>query len=114
MFREIWSMTEKPFLPFWTFFPFLVPYGLKFENQNFQKNEKNTSRYYHFTKIDGSHMMYGSTDMKCNGQNFCHFGLFFALLPSNNLKIQNFEKMKELFGDIIILRRCNINENHDT
>ena len=43
---------------------------------------------------------------------FCRFGLFFALLPppSNNLKIQNFEKMKTPPGDII-LHKCT--ENHD-
>ena len=34
---------------------------------------------------------------------FCHFGLFFALLPSNNPKNQNIEKMKKLPGEIVIL-----------
>ena len=29
--------------------------------------------------------------------------------PPNNLKNQNFEEMKKLPGDIIILHRCNIN-----
>ena len=43
---------------------------------------------------------------------FCPFGLFFALLPANNPKNQNFEKMKKLPGNIIILHRCNINDNH--
>ena len=40
---------------------------------------------------------------------FCHFGPFFALLPSNNPKTQNFEKLK---WHIIILHMCNINDNH--
>ena len=31
--------------------------------------------------INDSHMMYGSWDMDCNEQNFCHFRPFFALLP---------------------------------
>ena len=46
-------------------------------------------------------------------KNFCHFGLFFALLlPPKNLKIQNFEKMKIAPRDIIILHLCIINDNH--
>ena len=52
---------------------------------------------------------------------FSHFGLFFALLTflhllppmlPNNLENQNFEKMKKMPGDIIILHMCTINENH--
>ena len=42
---------------------------------------------------------------------FCNFGLVFALLP-NNSKNQNFEKMKKTPGDIIILHKCTINNNH--
>ena len=38
-----------------------------------------------------------------------HFGLFFALLPPNNIKNQNFEKMKQDPGDIIILHMCTKN-----
>ena len=38
-----------------------------------------------------------------------HFGLFFALLPPNSLKNQNFEKMKKMPGDIIILHMCTKN-----
>ena len=33
---------------------------------------------------------------------FCHFGPFFPLLPPNNPKNQNLEKMKQTPGDIII------------
>ena len=43
---------------------------------------------------------------------FCHFGPFFALYPPNNPKNQNFEKMKKTPGDIIILHKCTINDNH--
>ena len=38
-----------------------------------------------------------------------HFGLFFALLPPNSPKNQNFEKMKKTPGDIIILHMCTKN-----
>ena len=40
-----------------------------------------------------------------------HFGLFFALLPPNSLKNENFEKMKKKPGDIIILHKST--KNHD-
>ena len=32
--------------------------------------------------------------------------------PPNNPENQNFEKMKKILGDIIILHMCTINENH--
>ena len=39
-----------------------------------------------------------------------HFGLYFALfLPPYSQKNQNFEKMKKLPGDIIILHMCTKN-----
>ena len=40
-------------------------------------------------------MVYGSWDMERDRHNFCHFGLFFALLHPNNLENQNLEKMKQ-------------------
>ena len=33
-------------------------------------------------------------------KNFCHLGQFFVVLPPNNPKNQNFEKMKKLPRDI--------------
>ena len=47
----------------------------------------------HKCTINGNHIMYGSWDMKHDGESFSHFGQFFALLPPpNNPKNQNFEK----------------------
>ena len=44
---------------------------------------------------------------------FCHFGpFFFSLLPPNNLKNQNFEKMEKNPGDITILHQCTKNPDH--
>ena len=37
---------------------------------------------------------------------------FLPFYPTNNPKNQNFEKMKKALGDIIILHRCNTNDNH--
>ena len=61
--------------------------------------------------ITDNHVMYGSWDMEHDRKNFGHLGTFLPFYPPNNLKNQNFEKMKKLAGDII-LHRCNINDNH--
>ena len=42
----------------------------------------------------------------------CHFGPFLPSDPPNNLENQNFEKMKNMPGDIIILHLCTTNDNH--
>ena len=46
------------------------------------------------------------------GRMFCHLGQLFAHLPLKNLKNQNFEKMKKMPGDIIILHKCTKNQVH--
>ena len=57
--------------------------------------------------------MYGFWDMECVTDGiFCHFGPFLPFYPSNNLKNQKFEKMKNTPKDIIILHTCTINDNH--
>ena len=43
---------------------------------------------------------------------FCNFGPFFALLPPDNLKNQNLEKLENKAGDIITLHMATINGNH--
>ena len=59
------------------------------------------------------HMMYGSWDMKCHRQNFLSLCTIFQLFyPPNNPKNQNFEKMKETAGNIIILHKCTKNHDH--
>ena len=63
----------------------------------------------HLCTTNDNHMMYGSWDINWI---FGHFVLFFALLPSNKMKNQNFEKLKKTPGDIIILHMSTINENY--
>ena len=41
-----------------------------------------------------------------------HFGLFFAVLPPNSLKNQNFKKWKKYYEDIIILHKCTKTQDH--
>ena len=50
--------------------------------------------------------------MERDRQNFLSFGLFFALLPPKNSENENFDKMKKMPGNIIILQMCTINKNH--
>ena len=58
-------------------------------------------------------MMYGSSDMECNRQNFLSFWTIFCpFTPLTTQKNQNFEKMKTTPGDIIILHKCTKNDNH--
>ena len=94
-------------MSFWTVFCPFTPYGPR--KSIFLKNGKSTWRYYPFTSINDSHIMYGSSDMDSNRQNF--FDILDHFLPFYP-KTQNFEKMKKIPGDIIILHRCNINNNH--
>ena len=55
-------------------------------------------------------MIHDSQDMDSNRQNFEDNFLLFC--PSNNPEKQNFERLKNLPGDIIILQVCTINNNH--
>ena len=51
--------------------------------------------------------------MKRDEQNFLSFwDCFLPFYPSNNLKNQNFEKLRKTPGDIIILHMCAINDSH--
>ena len=43
---------------------------------------------------------------------FCHFRLFFDLLPPSSPKNKNFKIMKKIIRDIIILHKCTKNHNH--
>ena len=104
------------FLSFWTVFCTFTPHPMDPENWNFEKMKKTPKDIIilQMCTINNSHMMYGSRDMECNGQNFfVVLGLFFALLPPKNLKNQNIEKMRKTPEDIIILHMCIINDNYD-
>ena len=66
--------------------------------------------------INGSHMIYGFSDMECNRQNvlstwtvFCPFTL---PLPPNNPENQNFEKLKKAPRAIILFHKCTKIHDH--
>ena len=95
------------------FLPFCPPKNP--ENQNFEKMKKTPGDTITLNKciINDNHMMFSSWDMKCDRHIFfVILGHFLPLCPTSNPKNQNFEKMKKLPGDIIILHRCTKNHNH--
>ena len=55
------------------------------------------------------HMMYGSWDMECHGQNFCHRTIFWPFTLLMTKKIKFWKNEKKTFEDI--LRKCF--KNHD-
>ena len=84
------------------FFALLSPNNPK--NQNFDKMKKTPGDIIilHKCTINGNHMMYGLRDIKCDRQNCLSFWTDFCpFTPPNNLKNQNFEKLKNIPGDII-------------
>ena len=64
------------------------------------KKWNNTWRHYHFTNINHSHMMHGSTDTECNRHNFLSFldcFLPFYSLTTRKVKIlKNGRKFLEI------------------
>ena len=75
-------------LLFWKIFAPLWTQKIKI----FKRIEKNPWKYYHFTNINDSHMMYGSSDMECSGHNFLSFWTIFC--PFTALTIQKIKIWK--------------------
>ena len=91
---EIWSATDRIFCHSGPFFALLPPYGPR--KSKFSKNGKNNWRYYHFTNLNNSHMMYGSSDIECNRQNILSFWTIFChFTPLTTQKIKILEKWKK-------------------
>ena len=95
--------------PYMTIIWCLVPEQPK--KSKFWKTEKNVRRYNHFTHV--VYYKWQSWNMERDRQNFLSFWtIFWPFTPPNNPKNQNFEKMKKMPGDIIILHKCTKNHNH--
>ena len=117
MIPEMWTATDRIFCHSGLFFALLLPYGPR--NQNFQRNGKNTWRYNHFTNISNSHMRYGSSNMKCNGQNFLSSGTvscsFTPLTTQKMIILKKWKKSLEISSFYIcvpkiMIRWCMIPE----
>ena len=112
MVPEIWSMIDRIFCHFGLFFALLPPNN---KNLKFWKNEKNSWRYYHFIHVYQKWQSYDVWFLRYWAQRtefFVNLDHFLHFYPLNNLKNQNFEKMKKIPGDIIILHKCTLNGNH--
>ena len=98
MVPKIWRLWQTEFFVILDrFLPFYLPNNLK--NQNFEKMKKSPGDIIilHMCTINDNHKRYGSRDIERNGQNFLSFWtVFFPFYPHNNLKNQNFEKLKKI------------------
>ena len=85
------------------------------KKSKFWKNEKNhleiLSFYICVPKLTIIWCMVPET-LSATDRIFCHLDHFLPFYPLNNLKNQNFEKTKKTPGDITILHKCTINDNH--
>ena len=114
MLPKTWSATHIIFCHFGSFFcpftPLLTP-----EITIGKINKKTPEDNVHMCTINDDHMMFGSLDLKRDGQCFLSFWTFFCPLTwktKTNLKNQDFDKMKNKPGDILILQLCNTNDDH--
>ena len=110
---KTWHVTDVIIFHFGHFLPFYPP-NLS-EKWNFQKNEKKPwdNIILHTCTKNHDHMLYCCWDIACYRCN-CYFSFWAYFLPffsPNSLKNQNFKKMKNTPGDIIILHMCTINYN---
>ena len=101
MVPEIWGVTDRIFLSFWTnFCPFTPLTTRKIKIfKKWKKHLKISSFYKSISKIMIIHCTVPEIRHVTDVIFIFHFGLFFALL-------QIFEKMKRATRDIIILHMC--------
>ena len=110
---EIWSMWQTEFFVILDhFLHFYPPNNPK--NQNFEKIKKTPEDIIILNKctINDNHMMYGSWDIKRDTEFFVILDHFLHFYPHDNPNNQYFEKINKTPGDIIILHKCTLNENH--
>ena len=110
---EIWHMTNIIVIfQFGLFFALLPP-----KKSNFKKMKKTSGDiilHKYYTKNHG-YMLYCSWDMvheECN--YFSFWAIFCCFTPPNSLKNENFKKMKNTSGHMIILHKCTKNHDHMT
>ena len=68
----------------------------------------------HMCTKNHNHKMYSSWDMSATDRIFCHYGVFFALLPPYAPRKSKFWKKKQTnkLEDIVILQMFTINDSH--
>ena len=71
--------------------------------------------YYHFTQVYHKWQSYNVWFLRYEVQQtefFVSLGQFLPFYFPNNLENQNFEKVKKVSGDVIILHKWTIDDNH--
>ena len=74
------------------------------------KNWKKFWRYHHFTRVPKNTIIWGKVpEIRSETEFFATLAHFLPCYPPppNNPENQNFEKMKQTSGDVIILNLCN-------
>ena len=104
---DVWCLRYKAwqtafFVILGHFLPFDPPNNLK--SQSFEKIRRTPEDIIFYTCIPQMMVIWCIVPeiWSMTDRIFCHFRLFFALLPPNNPENQNFEKMKKNTQDIII------------
>ena len=107
---DVWFLRYEPWLTKFfvildNFLPFYTPKNQK--NQNFEKIKTTPGDIIilHKCTKNPDHMLYCSWDMVHDGCNcyFSFWAIFCPFYPPKSPKNQNFKKMKNSPGDIIIL-----------
>ena len=95
------------------FVPFYLLPIKNLKNQDFEKMKKIAGDIIlHIRTKNHNHMRYGSWDKEWETKFFVILGYFLSFYLPNNLQNQNFEKMRRVSGDVIILHMYAINDNH--
>ena len=111
MVPEIWNATDRVFCHSGPFFALLPPYGPR--KSKFWKNEQHTWWYYHFINGYDKWQSYDVWFLRYEMQQTEIFVILDHFCPFNPPpKNQNFEKLKNMPGDVIILHLCTTNDNH--
>ena len=112
MVPEIWNVDKQKFSSFWTIFCLFTPSQPK--NWKFRKNKKKPWLSFYtcvpqWQSCDVWFLRYWVR----RTEFFVILDHFLPFYPPSNPKNENFEKkMKKTLGDIIILHKCTINDNH--
>ena len=93
---QIWSFTDRTFSDFGPFFTLLHHYQLK--KSKFSKKNEKTAWSYHFTHVYQKWQSYDVWFLRYWARQTEFFVIldhFLPFYPLNNLKNQNFEKLKK-------------------
>ena len=106
---EIWCVMDVIFIFYFglIFCPFTTLTTQKTKTLKKWKKTPGDIIILHTCSINNNHTMYGSWNMKCDGQNFLSFWtMSCSFNPAKTWKIKILKKWKKTPRDIIILHKC--------